>query len=113
MFRITQRTVVGSVVLAVSALICAVRGATHDFLADLVFKGSSLAAWKPLGTADWTASNGEITGTSKSHDGGWLMLDKKYQDVEFYTEFRCTGPCNAGILLRVEKIPDGGLKGIY
>lgn len=113
MFRITQQTMVGSAVIAVSALVCAVRAATHDFVPDLVFKGSSLTGWKPLGTADWTANNGEITGTSKGRDGGWLMLDRKYQDVEFYADFRCTGGCNAGILLRAENTPDGGLKGIY
>ena len=27
----------------------------------------------------------------KRPDGGWLVLDKGYQDVKFYTEFRCAG----------------------
>ena len=45
--------------------------------------------------------------------GGWLMLDKGYQDVKFYTEFRCADKCDAGVLLRAEKTPEGGWKGVY
>ena len=41
------------------------------------------------------------------------MLDKGYQDVEFYTEFRCAENCDAGVLLRAEKTPEGGWKGVY
>ncbi len=42
---------------------------------------------------------------------GWLVLDKPYQDSALYTSFRCTGPCNAGILMRLEK-RDAGSTGI-
>ena len=49
----------------------------------------------------------------KLPDGGWLVLDKGYQDVKFYTEFRCAENCDAGVLLRAEKTPDGGWKGVY
>ncbi|MDE3195039.1 MAG: VCBS repeat-containing protein [Acidobacteriota bacterium] len=41
------------------------------------------------------------------------MLDKSYQDSEFYTEFRCAAACDAGVLFRAEKTPDGGMKGVY
>ena len=41
------------------------------------------------------------------------MLDKGYQDVKLYTEFRCAENCDAGVLLRAEKTPDGGWKGVY
>lgn len=41
------------------------------------------------------------------------MLDKSYQDSEFYTSFRCAAACNAGVLFRAEKTADGGLKGVY
>src|SRR5689334_9208190 len=41
------------------------------------------------------------------------MLDKGYQDLKFYTEFRCADKCDAGVLLRAEKTPEGGWKGVY
>ncbi len=98
--------------LAVSAagLILA---ATRDFIPDFAFKGSSLAGWHTLGPADWRAENGEIAATPLAHDGGWLVLDKGYQDVEFYTEFRCAQNCDAGVLFRAEKTKEGGWKGVY
>ncbi len=87
--------------------------ATSDFVPDLLFRGSSLSGWHTVGAADWRATNGAISGTPRGGSGGWLVLDKSYQDVEFYAEFRCTGPCDAGVLLRAEKSRDGGLKGVY
>jgi hypothetical protein len=83
-----------------------------DFLPDFVFQGSSLTGWHSLGQAQWKASNGEIVADSGSA-GGWLVLDKAYQDLQLYTELRCAAPCNAGILIRGAKTPDGGLKGLY
>ena len=40
------------------------------------------------------------------------MLDKSYQDVNFFASFRCGGDCKTGVLLRAEKTPQG-YKGIY
>src|SRR5258708_19999594 len=97
-----------STIAAVSALLSAIFAATHDFVPDFAFRGSSLAGWHTLGHASWRAENGEITGTSQAQDGGWLVLDKSYQDVKFYTEFRCARNCDAGVLLRTAKTPDGG-----
>jgi hypothetical protein len=94
-------------------LLSAIFAATRDFVPDFSFRGSSLAGWHPLGHATWRAENGEITAKPETMDGGWLALDKSYQDVEFYAEFRCAEKCDAGILLRAEKTPEGGLKGIY
>jgi len=65
-----------------------------------------------VGEAAWRATNGEITGVPKQPGGGWLVLDKGLQDVQFYTEFRCEGPCKAGVLLRAEKTADG-MRGVY
>jgi hypothetical protein len=107
-----NRTLLPSLVAA-TALSSLIFAATHDFVPDTLFKGSSVSGLRTLGSADWRASSGEITGIPKTPDGGWLLLDKSYQDVEFYTEFRCNGPCNAGLLLRAEKSSDGGLKGVY
>ena len=44
--------------------------------------------------------------------GGWLVLDKSFQDVAIYSDVTCTGGCKAGVLLRAEKTSDG-MKGIY
>jgi hypothetical protein len=66
-----------------------------------------------LGHVNWRAENGEIAATPQSQEGGWLVLDKSYQDVEFYTEFRCPEKCDAGVLFRAEKTPEGGWKGVY
>jgi hypothetical protein len=69
--------------------------------------------WHTLGQADWHAENGEIAAVPQTPDGGWLVLDKSYQDVELYTEFRCADKCDVGLLARAEKTPEGGLKGTY
>jgi hypothetical protein len=102
-----------SIAAAVSVLLSAMFAATHDFIPDFTFRGFSLAGWHELGHANWRAENGEIIAMPQSPDGGWLMLDRSYQDVEFSTEVRCAGICDAGILLRAEKMSDGGWKGVY
>ena len=93
-------------------LLAPVFGVGPTFHPDATFKGSNLAGWRAVGQADWTAQNGEIVGTPKSAGGGWLMLDRSYQDVAFYASFRCTGGCKTGVLLRAEKTPQG-MKGVY
>jgi hypothetical protein len=85
--------------------------ASKNFLPDATFTGSSLAGWRPIGQADWRARDGEIVATPKA--GGWLMLDKSYQDVAFFAAFRCEPGCKTGVLLRAQKTADGGLKGIF
>ena len=57
-----------------------------------MFKGSALTGWHKFGQADWRAENGEIIATPKDESGGWLVLDKGYQDIAFYSSFRCSGP---------------------
>ncbi len=52
-------------------------------------------------------------GTPKQPGGGWLVLNKSYQDVALYTNVTCAAGCKAGVLLRAEKTPDGGMKGVY
>ena len=99
--------------IAFPALFSVIFAATHDFVPDTVFKGSSVSGLRTLGSADWRADSGEISGIPRDPDGGWLLLDKSYQDVEFYLELRCGAACDAGLLLRSEKTSGGGLKGIY
>src|SRR5580704_11450582 len=83
-----------------------------SFLPDVTFTGSSLAGWHTVGNAEWRAENGEIVGKPTAPGGGWLVLDKSYQDVGVYLEYRCTGGCQTGVLFRETK--DGsGTKGAY
>jgi len=86
-----------STLLAISALFSFLYAATHDFLPDHVFRESSLAGMKTMGHAGWHAANGEITATPQNGEGGWLLLDKSYQDIHFYAEFRCAAQCDAEI----------------
>lgn len=83
-----------------------------SFHPDVTFHGSSLDGWHTVGQASWHAENGELVGTPQSTSGGWLMLDKSYQDVGLYAEFRCTGGCETGALFRIAKTADGW-KGVY
>lgn len=84
-----------------------------DFKADATFTGSSLAGWQVIGQADWQAQNGELVGRPKTEAGGWLMMDKPLQDLQFFANVRCDDPCRTGVLVRAEKTPDGGMKGVY
>jgi hypothetical protein len=82
-----------------------------SFVPDAKFAGSQLAGWHTLGHAEWSAENGEIVGKG-SAGSGWLVLDHSYQDTGFYAAFRCTGPCDTGVLLRMAKTADG-ITGTY
>jgi hypothetical protein len=67
-----------------------------------------------VGPATWHLENGEVTGTpGPSGTGGWLVLNRSYQDVGLYAKFKCSGGCQTGILFRIEKTGDGGMKGSY
>jgi len=83
-----------------------------SFVPDATFTGSSLAGWHTVGNAKWTAENGEIVGKPTAASGGWLVLDKSYQDVGVYVEYRCTAGCQAGVLFRETK-GDAGMKGTF
>jgi hypothetical protein len=84
------------------------------FVPDSTFKGSTLSGWHTLGQASWRAESGEIIGKAQpGGSGGWLVLDTSYQDIGFFASFRCPDGCRTGVLLRAEKTPDGGMKGVY
>jgi hypothetical protein len=86
--------------------------ANKNFVPDWTFKGSSLGAWRTLGDADWRADNGEIVGTPRTAAGGWLILDKPLQDVEFASTYRCSGGCQAGVMVRAQSSAEG-IRGVY
>src|SRR5436309_12350996 len=87
-------------------------GTRSTFVPDWTFKGSALTGWTVVGQADWRAVDGELVGTPRAPEGGWLILDKSFQDVQFGADFRCTEGCRAGVLLRAETTPTG-MKGVY
>ena len=85
-----------------------------SFRANYVFGGSELTGWHTLGQADWRAENGEIVGIPHpGGNGGWLVLDKSYQDVLVFGRFRAAAGSKTGVLVRAEKTSDGGLKGFF
>lgn len=84
-----------------------------SFVPDWTFQGSQLTGWQQVGQADWRAENGVITGTARADgSGGWLLVDRSYQDVEVFSRFRCAADCDAGILLRAQQTPEG-MQGVY
>ncbi len=104
--------------LAVAALALGLRAQSTqnpaEFVPDGAVKGSTLTGWKVVGDADWKAQNGELIGTPKAGGaGGWLVMDKGFEDVQLFTNYRCTGACKSGVLLRAKKTPDGGMKGLF
>jgi Domain of Unknown Function (DUF1080)/FG-GAP-like repeat len=86
--------------------------ANKNFIPDWTFTGSSLADAEQLGAARWTAQSGEVIGTPSSPDGGWLLFKNSLQDVQMATSLQCAAGCQAGLLLRLEKISDG-FKGVF
>ena len=85
-----------------SFAVISIFAAQKNFVPDAALNGSTLAGWHTLGGADWRAEKGELVGTPKQ-GGGWLVLDHSYQDVGVYTQFRCTGGCETGVLLRAAR----------
>jgi len=79
------------------------RAVGPTFTPDVTFRGSQLTGWRPVGGATWTARDGVIAGTpAPGGAGGWLWLERAYQDVGLYLSFRCRADCDAGVLLRAE-----------
>src|SRR5262245_28396945 len=101
-----------NIVMLIMVLGISAYAAGPTFRPDFIFKGSALTGWTPIGAADWKAQNGEIVGTPKSPAGGWLVLNKSFEDVGVFSNITCDADCKAGILMRAEKTPGGGMKGL-
>src|SRR5512138_3934951 len=86
--------------LAGTLFIMSTATANKNFMPDWTFKGSSLGQWRTLGDANWRAENGEIIGTPKTAEGGWLILDRPLQDMQFGADYRCASGCKAGVMVR-------------
>ena len=77
--------------------VTAAQGPANDFKPDTVFSGSGLAGFTLIGDGAWTVEKGEVTGKAGA-GGSWLVLDRPYQDLNFFSRFRCASPCDAGVL---------------
>ena len=99
-------------VTIVTFALAPVQGDRAMFVPDWTFKGNTLTGWRVLGEASFRALNGEIIGTPQSPAGGWLILDKSFQDVEVGFDFQMPSGAKTGLLLRAEKTPSG-MKGVY
>ncbi len=82
-----------------------------SFVPDHTFKGSVLTGWKSLGNADWSAKDGEITGTVKAGAQGLLVSAHSFQDVAINTFFNPATGSEAGLICRLEKTNEG-MKGV-
>ena len=111
-------TTSGRAAILPTAIVCLLAVASvfatgPTFRADYRFKGTRLTGFTPLGQADWKVENGELVGTPKDAAGGWLLVDgKAFQDAQIYADVKCAGGCKSGFILRAEKTPEGGMKGI-
>lgn len=64
-----------------------------SFRPDITMNCTNLDGWHPFGQAEWRAEKGEAVGRPNQAQGGCLVLDHSYQDVNFCTGFRCTEGC--------------------
>jgi hypothetical protein len=85
-----------------------VLSAPHDLVQVPVFDGKTLAGWHTLGKADWRVANGEIVGSGQ---GGWLVMDRVYEDAILGLSVQCKG-CTTGVMLRSRKDGDR-TNGVY
>ncbi len=107
----TRRAWVAATCLALP-LLAEVRNVGPSFIPDATVKAVNLNGWRTVGQANWKAENGELVGKAAEGSSGWLMLDHSYQDVAFYSLFRCADACDTGVLLRAQKTA-AGTKGVY
>src|SRR5918994_6995040 len=57
-------SLLAAVAVLATAFVSVGHGASKNFTPDVVFTGSSLTSWRPIGQSTWRAENGEIVGTS-------------------------------------------------
>ncbi len=103
-----SRQLLALVATLAALLTVPVAGTRSMFVPDWTFKGSTLTGWHVVGAADWKAVDGELVGTPKSADGGWLVLDKSFQDVEFGADFKCVGELHAPVCCCAPRRPPRG-----
>lgn len=114
LFRTARKRFSGLVILSILLMpLAASAQPSPHFSPDWLFNASTLSGHTTVGQADWSAQNGTVS-ANISGEGGWLIFDQTFQDAQFYLRFNCPDTCNAGVMLRAEKTPDGsGYSGTY
>lgn len=104
--------------LAASGLVLAATSASGapspvaDWMPDILLTGEQIDGAARGGDAEWHVEGEVIVARpGPSGAGGWLILGKPLQDVAAFVEFRCTDPCDAGLVIRSAEISGGGLEG--
>jgi len=88
-------------------------GHAQSFVADKVVAGSSLAGWTQLGGSRWAMQDGLVEDRSSTLADRWLLSPAALQDIALSGRFKCGPECDAGVLLRAEKTPAGGWRGVF
>src|SRR5438046_8271187 len=102
-YRSFRLVAIAAVVIGATLVVINAAGPAN-FKPDGIVTGSTLTGWHVVGDAVWKAQNGELVGTAKpGGNGGWLVMDKSFQDVQLYASYRCTGVCTSGVLLRAQQ----------
>lgn len=112
--RRAAKAIVATSVIGAAGILVSFRASAlgPNFRPDYTLRGKTLDGWHTIGHAQWRMENGELIGKPTDPAGGWLVLDKSFQDVAFYADMFCTGECNSGVLLRITKTADG-TKGVF
>ena len=63
----------------------------------VLFDGSSLDGWNPLGSANWELADGAVQSDS---GGGFLVTEDSYADFELTLEFWVDETANSGVFIR-------------
>lgn len=72
----------------------------QSLIPDYTFKGSNLKGLSIIGPAEWKAHTGELIGKANpGTDGGWLFLDRSYQN-RFHALCKSTEDNQAGVMFR-------------
>jgi len=105
-------TVLGSAACVAAGAGAAPLSPVADWTPDYLYQGEPIDGLATVGNVDWRVEAGEIVARPRpGSKGGLLILAAPLQDVAAYTEFRCTNPCAAGLVVRAERTPGGGLRG--
>lgn len=81
-----------SAVLATTAL----AGSTGRW--KMLFNGHSLCGWRPVGDANWTLNDGAVK--ADAGNGGFLVSEASFGDVQIRAEFWVSDDANSGIFVR-------------
>ena len=81
---------------------------TADWMPDNVYAGKPIDDAVRGGDIEWRVEGEEIVARPRpGSQGGWIILGRPLQDVAAFVEFRCTAPCEAGLVVRVQTKGDG------